>query len=520
MPVALIITYLFVGLLLGLLIGGVVMLVLKKRRQEDAADAQAEADKLLKKAEASADGIRKEAQLEAREIENRAHEYEHDTRQRRMDLQKTEQRLIKKEENIERKGDLLTTKETEVQRREKQVAAKETDLARLAEEYERLTERAKETLVRVAGMSAEDAKAALISELVAEAKLEAAREIRTISEEAKEKAEEKAKQIISTALSRYAGEFVTEQVVSVISIPNEEMKGRIIGREGRNIRAFEAATGVDLIIDDTPEAVVVSGFSAVRREVARLSLEKLVSDGRIHPSRIEEVVKKTEQEVDQLIKQAGERATMEVNIYGLHPELVKLIGRLRYRTSYGQNVLAHSIEVSYMAGLLAGELKQNVKVARRAGLLHDIGKAADQEMEGPHHIVGAQLAKKYGESAQVVNAIHAHHEQPQTVLDHIIIASDALSGARPGARRELLESYLKRLEDLEKISKSFKGVEEAFAFQAGREIRVLVSPDQVDDAHLAILSQDIAKKIEAELTYPGRIKVAVIRQIRAESYAR
>jgi len=512
--------YILIGFVGGLVVGIAVFLAFKKRQTAELVRAKAAAGQVAGDAQKRAEQIRKEALLEAREIENRAHEYEHETRQRRLELQKTAQRLVKKEENIERKGDLLTAKELDLQNREKKLAGREKDARTLAEDYERLNEKVRETLERVAGMTVEEAKMALVQEMVAEAKLDAARELKGIEDEARDRAEQNAKKTLATALSRFAGEFVVEQVVSVINLPNEEMKGRIIGREGRNIRAFEAATGVDLIIDDTPEAVVVSGFSAVRREVARLALGKLVSDGRIHPSRIEEVVKKTQHEVDQLIKQAGERATMEVNIYGLHPELVKLLGRLRYRTSYGQNVLAHSIEVSFIAGLLAGELGQNVKVARRAALLHDIGKAADQELEGPHHVVGAQLAKKYGESAQVVQAIRVHHEEPAAILDHLVIAADALSGARPGARRELLESYLKRLEDLEGISKSFKGVEEAFAFQAGREIRVLVRPDQVDDAELAVLSRDIARKIEQDLTYPGRIKVAVIRQTRVEAYAK
>ena len=512
--------YIGIGVVVGLVVSAVLFMIVRKKQTDQVADARLKGNKIAKEAEAKAEQIRKEALLEAREIENRAHEYEHETRQHRLEFQKIEQRLNKKEENIERKVDLLTTKEGDLRKREKQLEDTEANIKNLASDYERLRERAKETLEKVAGMTAEEAREALVEELVAEAKLQAAKELQTIEDEARDEAEQKAKKLIAAALSRYAGEFVAEHVVSVINIPNEEMKGRIIGREGRNIRAFEAATGVDLIIDDTPDAVVVSGFSAVRREIARISLQKLVSDGRIHPTRIEEIVKKTELEVEQAVKQAGEKAAMELNVYGLHAEVIKLLGRLKYRTSYGQNVLAHSIEVSYMAGLLAGELGQNVKIARRAGLLHDIGKAADQEMEGPHHLVGAQLAKKYGESAQIVSAIRAHHENPETVLEHLVIAGDAISGARPGARRELLESYLKRLDDLECISKSFKGVNEAFAFQAGREIRVLVSPDVVDDAQLTILSRDIAKKIEQELTYPGRIKVAVIRQTRVEAYAK
>ncbi len=512
--------YIIIGVAIGLAIGLGILFVLRRKSVDEVGEAAEKASKLLKEADVKAEAIRKNAALEAREIESRAHEFENDTKQRRLELQATEQRLIKKDENIERKGDLLTAKELDLQTREKKAETNEERAKKLAEDYERLNQTATETLQRIAGMSADEAKTALITEMVGEAKLEAAKELVALEEETKDTAEATAKKIISSALSRYAGEYVAEQVVTVVPLPNDEMKGRIIGREGRNIRAFEAAAGVDLIIDDTPEAIVISGFSAVRREIARLALQKLIQDGRIHPTRIEEVLEKTRAEVDALIKQAGERATMELNVYGLNPELVKLIGRLRYRTSYGQNVLAHSIEVSYMAGLLAGELGQNVKEARRTGLLHDIGKAADQEQEGPHHVIGAALAKKYGESPAVVAAIQAHHERPETVLDHIIIAADAISGARPGARRELLESYLKRLEDLENISKSFKGVVEAFAFQAGREIRVLVAPDKVSDEQLKVLSNDIAKKIEQELTYPGRIKVAVIRQTRVEAIAK
>jgi ribonuclease Y len=523
--------YLLLGVAVGLAIGAVVLYLFRRKQTEQIGLARAEADRIIHKVNAAAEQTRKEALsaaeqtrkealLEAREMENRAHQYENETRQGRLELQKTEQRLVKKEESLDHRTDLMAAKEAESQKREQRLQTREKEVENLANDYERLRGKANETLEKVAGMSAVEAKQALVSELIAEAKLDAAKEFQAIEDEARDKAQEMAKKYICTALSRFAGEMVAEQVVSVINIPNEEMKGRIIGREGRNIRAFEAATGVDLIIDDTPEAVIVSGFSAVRREVARLSLEKLVSDGRIHPSRIEEIVKKAEAEVEAAVKQAGERATMELNVYGLHPELIKLIGRLRYRTSYGQNMLAHSIETAYMAGLLAAELGQNVKVARRAALLHDIGKAADQESEGPHHVVGANLAKKFGETQQIVNAIRAHHEEPQTLLDHIVMAADSVSGARPGARREVLETYLKRLEDLETISKSFKGVDDAYAFQAGREIRVLVRPEEVSDAEIAILAKDIAKKVEQELTYPGRVKVSVIRQTRAEAHAK
>jgi len=514
------VVYILIGLLVGLGISAGFLVTLRRKTGVVVRDAKASADGLLAQAREKAEGIRRDAAAEAREIEARAHEYEQETRERRSEVQKIEQRLLKRDENLDRKGELLTAKESEIQSREKKLASREAEVNMLGADYEKLTANVGQTLEKVAGMTAEEARQALVTELIAQAKMDAAKEIKAVEDESRDQAEKNAKKLLATALSRYAGESVAEQVVSVVTIPNEEMKGRIIGREGRNIRAFEAAAGVDLIIDDTPEAVIVSGFSAVRREVARLSLEKLVADGRIHPTRIEEVVKKTEAEVEQLMKQAGEKATMELNVHGVHPDLVKQLGRLRYRTSYGQNVLAHSIEVGYLSGLLAGELGQNVKVARRAGLLHDVGKAADQEMEGPHHLVGSQLAKKYGESAVIVHTIRAHHEEPETILDHIIIAADAVSGARPGARRELLEQYLKRLEDLEAISKGFKGVEEAHAFQAGREIRVLVRPEEVSDAELTVLCADIARKIEQDLTYPGRIKVAVVRQTRVEAYAK
>jgi ribonuclease Y len=512
--------FIIIGFLAGAALAVGVYFYMKRKETSVQAAGQAEAERLLAAAQQRADRIRQDAQTEAREVEARAHAHEQEARQSKAEIQKAEQRLLKKEENIERKGEMLTAKELDLQAREKKLVQQEKELETAASDYEKLTARAVETIEKAAGMSAEEARRTLVAELISEAKLEAAKEIKAVEDEAREQAEQRAKQTIATAVGRYAGEFIAERTVSVVNIANEEMKGRIIGREGRNIRAFEAATGVDLIIDDTPEAITISAFSAVRREVARLSLEKLVGDGRIHPSRIEEIVKKTEAEVETLIKQAGERAAMELGIFGLHPDLIKLVGRLRYRTSYGQNVLAHSIEVAHLAGLLAAELGQNVKVTKRAGLLHDIGKAADQEHEGPHHIIGSQLAKKYGEAPQIVHSIRAHHEEPETILDHIVIASDALSGARPGARREQLEAYLQRLEDLEAIPKSFKGVEEAYAFQAGREVRVLVRPEAVNDAELSVLCTDIAKKIEQELTYPGRIKVAVIRQTRAEGFAK
>jgi ribonuclease Y len=380
----------------------------------------------------------------------------------------------------------------------------------------------KAKLETISGMSAAEAKKELMNAMEDEAKHDAAKIIRLIEEEARETADKKAKEIMALAIQRYAGEYVAERTVSVVPLPSDEMKGRIIGREGRNIRALEAATGIDLIIDDTPEAVILSGFNPVRREVARLSLEKLIGDGRIHPGRIEEVVAKATEEVELSIKEAGEQAAFDLGVHGIHPEVLKLIGRLKYRTSYTQNVYQHSLEVAFLCGIMAAELGINVKQAKRAGLLHDLGKAVDHEVEGSHAVIGAELARKYGESPKIVHAIMAHHEdeKPTTVLAVLVQAADALSGARPGARREMMETYVKRLEELERIATSFGGVQSSFAIQAGREIRVMVSSDQVTDETAVIMARDIAKKIEAEMTYPGQIKVNVIRETRAVEYAR
>ena len=374
----------------------------------------------------------------------------------------------------------------------------------------------------MAGISSREAKKLLIRSIENEAKHDAAKLIRKIENEAREKAKGQAEEIIGLAIKRFAGDYVTEKTVSVVNLPNEEMKGRIIGREGRNIRAIEAATGIDLIVDDTPEAVILSGFNPVRREVAKISLERLIDDGRIHPARIEEIVEKVNEEVEASIKEAGEQATFDVAVHGINPELVKLIGRLKYRSSYAQNVLQHSREVSFICGVMAAELGLNIKRAKRAGLLHDIGKAVDHEVEGPHAVIGADLAKKYGESNEVIHAISAHHEEvaPESVLAVLVQAADTLSGARPGARQEMLESYVKRLEDLERIAMSFNGVNKSYAIQAGREVRIMVEGDVVDDDRSFMLCKDIARKIEKELTYPGQIKVTVIREIRAVDYAR
>ena len=374
----------------------------------------------------------------------------------------------------------------------------------------------------ISGMTASEAKQFLMDSMIDEAKFDVAKRIRVIEEEARETADKKSKEILALAIQRYAGEYVAERTVSVVALPSDEMKGRIIGREGRNIRALEAATGIDLIIDDTPEAVILSGFNPVRREVAKLSLEKLIADGRIHPGRIEEVVAKATEEVEQAIKEAGDQAAFDLGVHGVHPEILKLIGRLRYRTSYSQNVYQHSLEVAFICGIMAAELGINVKQAKRAGLLHDLGKAVDHEVEGSHAVIGADIARKYGESPKIIHAILAHHEdeKPATVLAVLVQAADALSGARPGARREMMETYVKRLEDLERIATSFGGVTNSFAIQAGREIRVMVSSDEVSDERTLILAKDIAKKIEAEMTYPGQIKIHVIRETRAVDYAR
>jgi ribonuclease Y len=416
----------------------------------------------------------------------------------------------------------LDAKEGEINKKEVSLAEKEKSVKEQEKKYEALLAEEKARLEKIAHITSEEAKKLLVERMENEARHEAAKRIKGIEEELKEQAAKKANEIISLAVQRYAGEYVMEKTVSLVNLPNEEMKGRIIGREGRNIRALEAATGVDLIIDDTPEAVIISGFNPVRREIARIALERLISDGRIHPTRIEEIVAKVEQETEAAIKEAGEQAAFDVGVHGLHPEVIKLIGKLRYRTSFAQNVYQHSLEVAFLGGIMASELNLNVKQAKRAGLLHDIGKAVDHEVEGVHATIGADLAKKYGEAPEVVNAIAGHHDEVDrnNILAVLIQAADALSGARPGARREMLETYVKRLEDLEKIANSFSGVEKSYAIQAGREVRIIVQNEQISDADALMLSKDIARKIETELNYPGQIKVTVIRETRAVEYAK
>lgn len=481
------------------------------------------AAKMIDDARREAETITKEAELKAKaEIIEAKAGHDREITEKKKDLQSLEKRLQQKEENLDKKFGLIEQKDMEILRKEQSLSAREQSLSARNEELSRAAEVQQAKLEEISGMSAAEAKKELMQTMEDEAKHDAAKHIKAIEEEARETADKKAKEIISLAVQRYAGEYVAEKTVSVVPLPSDEMKGRIIGREGRNIRALEAATGIDLIIDDTPEAVILSGFNPVRREVARMSLEKLIGDGRIHPGRIEEVVAKATEEVDLGIKEAGERAAFDLGVHGIHPEIIKLIGRLKYRTSYTQNIYQHSLEVAFICGIMAAELGVNVKQAKRAGLLHDLGKAVDHEVEGSHAVIGADLARKYGESVKIVHAIMAHHEdeKPNSVLAVLVQAADALSGARPGARREMMETYVKRLDDLERIATSFGGVTNSFAIQAGREIRVMVSSDHVTDEQSLIMARDIAKKIEAEMTYPGQIKVNVIRETRAVEYAR
>ena len=499
------------------------MLLRRKLAESRVANAERASEQIVEEARKEADSIRKEAVIQAKDMVLEAKsDWEKESRELRRELQVQEKRLLQKEENLDRKIVQLDDRESDLGKREKGLLQQEEQLKSREQEIDSLILEQRTRLENISGMKSEEAKQELMSAMESEARHDAAKRIKEIEDEARESADKKAKEILALAIQRYAGDFVAEKTVSVVPLPSDEMKGRIIGREGRNIRAIEAATGIDLIIDDTPEAVIISGFNPVRREVARLALERLITDGRIHPARIEEVVSKATQDVDNAIREAGEQATFDVGVHGIHPEIIKLIGRLRYRTSYGQNVLQHSLEVAFLCGIMASELGLNVKQAKRAGLLHDIGKAVDHEIEGSHAVIGADLARKYGESPQIVHALAAHHEdeKPESILAVLVQAADALSGARPGARREMLETYVKRLEDLERIGTSFRGVTSCFAIQAGREIRVMVSSEEVTDAQAHVLAKDVARKIEDEMTYPGQIKVNVIRETRAIEYAK
>ena len=508
----------------GIVIGACVGFFVRKRVAESKIELAEEASKkVLQRAQKEGETIKKEARLQAKEDLYKAKaDFEKETRDRRLELHDLEKRMVQREENLDKKVELIDQKEDNLSRREKSFVVKEKEIASKEQDLQHALDQQRVQLERISGMSSGEAKKTLMQSMENEAKHEAAKTIRRIEEEAKETADKMARNILALAIQRYAADYVAEKTVSVVNLPNEEMKGRIIGREGRNIRSIEAATGVDLIIDDTPEAVVLSGFDPIRREVARVSLERLIDDGRIHPARIEEIVDKAKKEMDVSVKEAGEQATFDSGIHNVNGEIVKLLGKLKYRTSYDQNVLQHSLEVASFCGIIASELGLNVKKAKRAGLLHDIGKAVDHEIEGSHAVIGADLAKKYGENDAIVHALRAHHddEKPQTVIAILVQVSDALSAARPGARREMLETYVKHLKELEEIACSFPGVLKSYAVQAGREIRIIVESKEINDDDSVVLSRDIAKKIEANLSYPGQIKVTVIRETRAVDYAK
>ena len=511
-------------ILFAVFFGGLLgAIVVKKSMEARMTSTKNAAQKMIDEARKEAETLKKEATLQAKDsLYQMKLEFERETKDTRREQQNFERRLLQKEENLEKKSEIFDKRETNLSRKERVILQQEQDMTEKQASLDALILKQRAQLERIAGIQSAEAKELLIKSMEAEARHDAAKLIKRIETGARETAGKKSKKIISLAIKRYAGDYVAEKAISVVALPNEEMKGRIIGREGRNIRAIEAATGVDLIIDDTPEAVILSGFNPVRREVARLALERLISDGRIHPARIEEIVEKVNQDVESTITEAGEQAAFDVGGHGVHPELIKLLGKLKYRTSYGQNVLQHSLEVSFLCGIMAAELSLHERRAKRAGLLHDIGKAVDHEVEGPHATIGAELARKYGESAKVVHAIAAHHEdtEPESVLAVLVQAADTLSGARPGARKELMETYVRRLEDLEKIANSYRGVSKSYAIQAGRELRIMVENEKVTDEESIMLSRDIAKQIENELSYPGQIKVTVIRETRAVDYAK
>jgi ribonucrease Y len=509
-----------VGMVLGGILGWLVDRYISTKRLGDSRDLS---ERILEEARKEAQAQKKEYLLQAQdEIYRQKKELEGEYKEREKTLKRLEIRLQEKEERLEGKLEKTTQKESDLVLWEKRLAKQEIELEELKKELNSLSGEQQRKLEEVSGLTAEEARKRLLDDIESKTRHEAAKMIRAIEMEARETADRKAKEVLATAIQRYSGDYVSETTVTAVELPSEDMKGRIIGREGRNIRALEAATGVDLIIDDTPETVVLSAYSPLRREVARQALERLISDGRIHPARIEEVVGKVEQEMEVKLREIGEQATFDVGVHGIHPELIRLLGHLHYRTSFSQNVLQHSIEVAFLCGVMAAELGLDVKKAKRAGLLHDLGKAVDHEVEGPHALIGADLAKKYGESKEIVHAIASHHEDvpPQSIMAVLTQAADSLSGARPGARKELLENYVKRLEDLEAIAMGFDGVVKSFAIQAGRELRVMVDCENVDDDKTYLLCKDIAKNIEEKMTYPGQIKVTVIREKRSVGFAK
>jgi ribonuclease Y len=513
-----------ISILLGLIVGAVVGYFVRKSFAEaKIAGAKGTAEQILEEAKRDAEATKKEALLEAKDdIHKLRTEAEQEIRERRNELQKQENRLLQKEENLDRKDESLDKRENMLEKKEDSLNERQQHIEEMESKVDEMVRKQQTELERISSLTREEAKQIILEKVENELSHDIAVTVKESESRAKEESDKRAKEILSLAIQRCAADHVAETTVSVVNLPNDEMKGRIIGREGRNIRTLETLTGIDLIIDDTPEAVILSGFDPIRRETARIALDKLVQDGRIHPARIEEMVDKSRREVDEFIREVGEQTTFEVGVHGLHPDLIKIMGRLKFRTSYGQNVLKHSMEVAHLSGLMAAELGEDITLAKRAGLLHDIGKAIDHEVEGSHVEIGVELATKYKEHPVVINSIASHHgdQEPTSIIAVLVAAADALSAARPGARSETLENYIRRLEKLEEISESYEGVEKSFAIQAGREVRIMVKPDTIDDLQAHRLARDIRKRIEEELDYPGHIKVTVIRETRAVEYAK